>query len=223
MGTIAEALSRLRNQLKVVNQDAFTTDRFLYSLWMKHARLLMHRQDNLNRVMKYNSVFQSLHLVELIDIDKAESECQCVIAGCTIKRTKEKLPKMIEGYWGPLIRSVTSLDYSEELTPIFPTSYEKMSKQKSFKYNKHKYYWFLDGYLYLPNIPWDGVRVDAVFEGDISNYNCDAEDDCQIVQEKTLNIPEFLYSEIEQLVMRDLGVMLQVPQDAQQDLRNLAN
>lgn len=222
MITIGEVISRVRNQIKSVKQDAFLTDRFLYSVIMKHAKLLMRRQDNLNRIMKFNSVFQTLDFVELIEVDRAQAQCHGIDTGCYFKRTKERLPKMIEGYWGPLIRAVTSIDLSEEVTPTYPTTFEQMSRQKTFKYNKKKYYWYLDGYLYFPNLEWDAIRLEGVFEGDISNYNCDPKDDCEYVQNKTFNIPEYLFPEIEQLVMRDLGVMLQVPQDVQHDNRHVA-
>jgi hypothetical protein len=221
MITILEATSRIRNLTKSVKQDAFLTDRFLYSVIMKHAKLLMRRQDNLHRIMKFNSVFQTLDFVELIDVDRAQAECRCISTGCTFKRTKEKLPQMIDGYWGPLIRAVTSLDLSEELTPTFPTTFEQMSRQKTFKYNKKKYYWYLNGYLYFPNLEWDAIRLEGVFEGDISQYNCDTTDDCEYIQDKTINIPEYLFTEIEQLVMRDLGVTLQIPQDIQHDNKHV--
>ncbi len=222
MITIGEVISRVRNQIKSVKQDAFLTDRFLYSLTMKHAKLLMRRQDNLNRIMKFNSVWQTMNFVELEEVDRAQAQCHGIDTGCYFKRTKVKLPDMIEGYWGPLIRAVTSIDLSEEVTPTYPTTFEQMSKQKTFKYNKKKYYWYLDGHLYFPNLEWDAIRLEGVFEGDISQYNCDPADDCQYIQEKTFNVPEYLFPEIEQLVMRDLGVMLQVPQDIQHDNRHTA-
>lgn len=221
MTTIAEATARLRNLVKGVNQDSFLTDRFLYSLIMKHAKLLMRRQDNLNRIMKFNTVFQTLDFVELVEVDRVQAHCKGVSSDCVFKRTKDRLPAMIDGYYGPLIRSVTSIDLSEELTPTFPTTYEQMSRQKTFKYNKKKYYWFVDGYLYFPNTEWDAVRLEGVFEGDVSTYNCDASDDCSFIQDKHINIPEYLFSEVEQLALRDLGAMMQIPEEGQHDNRSV--
>lgn len=221
MRTISEAISSVREQAKAVRLDAFITDRYIYSLIMKHAKLLMRRQDSTNKIMKFSSVFQSLNYVELEEIDRAQASCHCVTSNCTIKRTKDKLPPMIEGYYGPLIRTVSSLDISEDLTPTYPATYEKMAKQKTFKYNKHKYFWYMDGYLYFPNLEWDAIRLEGVFEGDISKYNCDTTDDCAYIQTKTINIPEFLFSEIEPLVMRDLGVSIQLPTDNSNDMNNL--
>ena len=223
MVPIGEVLSRVRNQIKAVKQDAFLTDRFLYSMVMKHAKMLIRRQDIQNKIMKFNSVFQVLNFVELIEVDRAESQCHCITTGCTFMRTKVKIPRTFEGHFGPIFRSVMSLDLSEELVPIYPSVFQKMVNQKTFKYNKKKYYWYIDGHLYFPNLDWDAVRIEGLFEGDISSYNCDVSDDCTYIQDTMFTIPEYLYSEIEQLVIKDLGAMMSIPQDSQQDNKNIVN
>ena len=173
MTTIGEVISRIRGQIKAENQDAFMTDRFIYSLVLKYAQLLMRRQDSSNKLKKFNSVWQSLPFVELIEVDKVEAECSGIQSGCTIQRTKQKLPTFMEGYWGPLIRTVSSIDGSIELQATSPGTYTSMTKTTSFKYNTTKYFWFLNGYLYMPNIPWDAIKVEGVFEGDITRWDCD--------------------------------------------------
>ncbi|TXG80742.1 MAG: hypothetical protein E6R13_07675, partial [Spirochaetes bacterium] len=115
MTTIGEVVSRVRSQMKAEVQDAFVTDRYVYSLIMKFAQLLMRRQDSLNKLMKFNSIWKTLPFVELIEVDKVEAHCSGIESGCKIKRTKEKIPNMIEGYWGPLMRTVSSIDGSFEL------------------------------------------------------------------------------------------------------------
>ena len=223
MVPIGEVLSRVRNQIKAVKQDAFLTDRFLYSMVMKHAKMLIRRQDIQNRIMKFNSVFQVLNFVELIDIDRAESQCHCITTGCTFKRTKVKIPRTFEGHFGPIFRSVMSIDLSEELVPIYPSVFQKMVNQKTFKYNNKKYYWYLDGHVYFPNLEWDVIRIEGLFEGDVSKYNCDPSDDCTYIQDTMFTIPEYLYAEIEQAVIKDLGAMMSVPQDQAQDNKNIVN
>lgn len=222
MNTIGELTNRLRNQLKSTRQDAFLTDRFLYSMAMKHVKLFLRREDALNKLLRFRSAFQPLHYVELIDVDPAEADCRCAHTGCHIKRTRERLPKMFDGYNGPLIRSVSSLDYSKVCQSTAAVIWEQIHKQGNFKYNKHKYYWFLDGYLYLPNVPWDAIRVEAMFEDDISRYNCDTKDECLVRQDATLSVPEHLLSEIEALVIRDLALVLQLPSDQSHDLNHIA-
>ena len=138
MTTIGEVVSRVRQAIKADNEDAFITDRYIYSLILKYGQLLMRRQDHANKLMKFNSVWQSLPFVELIDVDKIEAKCAGIQSGCTIKRTKQKLPTFMEGYWGPLIRTVSSIDTSIEVQPTNPGTYTSMTKTTSHKYNKTK-------------------------------------------------------------------------------------
>jgi len=170
---INEVISRIRGQVKAEVQDAFVTDRYIYSLVTKYGKLLMRRQDFANKLMKYNSIWNFLPYVELIEIDKVEAKCTGIQSGCTIKRTKDKLPDMLDGYWGPLIRTVSSIDSSIELQPTQPGTYASITKTTSFRYNKKKYYWFLNNYLYFPDMEWDAVRVEAVFDDDISIIGSD--------------------------------------------------
>jgi len=211
MVTINEVVSRIRGQVKAEVQDAFVTDRFIYSLVTKFAKLFMRRQDSLNKLMKFNSIWNFLPYVELIEIDKVEAQCTGIQTGCTIKRTKEKLPDMVEGYWGPLIRTVSSIDSSIELQPTQPGTYTSMTKTTSFRYNKKKYFWFLNGYLYLPDMDWDAIRVEAVFDDDISDWLCETKDQCVVRHEQEINIPEALFAEIEQQVLITMGTALRIP------------
>lgn len=221
MNTIGELTNRLRNQMKSTRQDAFLTDRYLYSMAMKHAKLFLRREDGLSKILRFRGAFQPLNFVELIDVDPAEVNCRCIDTGCRIKRTRERIPKVFEGYNGPLIRTVSSIDHSEICMVTSMPMWEQMSKQKTFKYNRTKYYWHLDGYLYLPNVEWEAIRVEALFEDDISKFNCDPKDDCLYRQDAAVGIPEYLFSEIESLVIRDLSLQLQIPSDQSHDLNNI--
>ena len=221
MTTIKEVVSRVRNLMKGSKQDPFLTDRYIYSLILKYAAVYMRRQDSTNKLMKFNSVFQTLPFVELIEVDKVEAHCSGVKSGITIKRTKEKLPSFMQGYWGPVIRTVSSIDGSIELQPTMPGTFTSMTKTSSFKYNTSKYYWFLNGYLYFPNLEWDAILIEGVFEGDITKWNCDPKDDCDPRHRQPLNVPDFLFAEIEAMVLKDLAAQASVPADMSDDKLNV--
>ncbi len=213
MVTIGTVISRVKNQVKGVRQDAFLTDRYVYSIVVKYSQLLMRRQDSQNKLMKFNSIWRTLDCLELIEVDKIEACCAGIKSGCTIRRTKEKLPVMLEGYWGPLIRTVSSIDASEELYATTPGQYTSMTKTTGFKYNKFKYFWYLNGYLYMPNLDWDAIKVEAIFTEDATN---DA-NACTKKQDLGINVPEFLLAEIESMVIKDLGGRLSIPTDLSDD------
>lgn len=221
MITIGEVVSRVRGQIKSEAQDAFMTDRYIYSLVLKYAQLFMRRQDSANKLKKFNSVWQSLPYVELIEVDKVEAECSGVQSGCIVKRTKEKLPTFMEGYWGPLIRTVSSIDGSMEMQATNPGTYISMTKTTSHRYNTTKYFWYLNEYLYMPNIEWDAVKVEGVFEGDVSTWDCDETNDCTPRYLQKFYVPEFLFAEIETQVLQQMFMTLKVPPEDSDNKQNV--
>lgn len=218
--TIGEAISSVRNQIKAVRQDAFLTDRFLYNLFLKHSKLLIKREDGRNKMLSFASAIQSLDYVELVEVDKIEANCAAINSHCKIKRTKDKLPVFMQGYYGSLIRSITSLDGSEEMQQTIPGKYLRLSNSTNFKYNKSKYYWYINEYLYFPDLDWDAVRIEGMFEDDISMFTC-AEDQCIIRTLQNVNVPDYLYAEIEALTIKDLLIMYQIPADHSIDKQSL--
>jgi hypothetical protein len=222
MNTIAEAISRVRNNIKAVDTDSFITDRLIYSSILKYAKMYIKAQDNQTTRGKFNSLFTRLGCVELIEVDKIEACCD-IRSGATIKRTKDKLPGIMEGGSGPLLRSVMSLDTSVEAFRTSPQLYTAMQKTSGFKYNKNKYYWILDGYIYLPDVQWDSVAVDGIFEDSLDLFKC--ENKCKAVQDQVFAIPPELFAQIEQQVVNDFIRSMQInndtaPGDKQSTLRS---
>jgi len=224
MATIGEVTSRIRNGIKSVKEDAFLTDRYLYSMFMKYAKALVKRESQRKNIYTHTSLFKEIPCLELMEVDKVAACCLAVNIGLTFKRSREKLPRMITNDKGPLIKSVSSVDYSQNLTETHPTVYANMTKTSGFKYNKSKYYWIIDDYLYVPDNLWEAVRLQAMFEDDISPLLCDlgAEDEsCEIKQNMELAIPEHLYMDIETLVRNEIAPLPQLPSDGSDDQQNV--
>jgi len=222
MTTVGEAVSRVRNVLKAVKEDPFLTDRLIYSLIMKVAKTLIKRDDRIESLFKYKSLFKELPCVELIEVDSVEACCLGIKTQCTFRRTKDKLPKLMEIGDMQVIRSVSTLDYSKKATQTYPTVYKNMTRTSGFKYNKQNYYWFLDGYLYIPNVHWEAVRIQAIFDEDISDDVCTTDPgDCTQEQDRELAIPEHLFTEIEQMVIQQLLTAGQIPSDGPDDSQNV--
>ena len=219
MTTIGDTISRVRNVVKGVKEDAFLTDRLIYSLVLKYAKMLIKRQDNENKIMRFQSLFEALPCVELIEVDKIEACCSGIKSNCTIMRTKDKLPTVLEGAYGPLFRTVSSIDGSIQCFKTYPSTYTNMANTKTFKYNTNKYYWYLDGYLYFPNIVWESVRVEGLWNESVAMYKCDG-DVCKARQDDDTHIPEYLFAEIEQMVAKDLLTMVQIPIENTDDNQN---
>ena len=98
-----------------------------------------------------------------------------------------------------------------------------MTKTSNFKYNKNKYYWFIDGHIFIPDVEWEAVRIQAIFEDDFSSQLCHIGDKniCILEQDRELTIPENLFSEIENFVRQELAVVMQIPSDGADDNQNV--
>lgn len=220
MTTKGETISRIRGLVKGRTSDAFLTDRFLYSLALKYAKLFIKRQDDASKLGRYNGIYQPL-AVELIEVSAAEASCVSISTCCTFKRTCEKLPELLNGSFGPIIRTVSSVDASKNLIRTYAAQYARFRKSTTFKYNKNLYYWLNDGYAYFPDITWEEVLFDAMWLDSIEEYKCCAEDCCANRLEEPTNIPDFLFAEIEQPIRAELLNLIQIPPDSKSDNQNL--
>ena len=216
MTTIGEAISRVRNVLKAVKEDPFLTDRTIYFAIQKYAKTLIKREDNQFRLMKMSQIFQVLPYIELIDVDKVEAGCVGVYSECYFKRSKDKLPSILDGMFGPIIRTTSSIDGSIEMFRTEPGTWVSITKSTTFKYNTRRYFWYLNGYIYCPNIDWEAVRMEAIFENKVEI----CEEDCMTRQNESYNIPEYLFSEVEQFVIKELTMSMSIPTDGADDSQN---
>jgi hypothetical protein len=217
MTTIGETISRVRNTLKAVKEDAFLTDRIIYSSLLKYAQTLIKREDNQFRLMKISSLFRVLPYIELIDVDKVEAGCLGVYSGCYFKRSKEKIPGILNGMAGPIIRTTSSIDGTIEMFRTDPGTWVSMTKTTTWKYNRNFYFWYLDGYIYCPNVDWEAIRMEAIFEGTLET--CDTKE-CETRQNEPFSLPEYLFSEVEQFVIKELTMTMSIPTDGPDDSQN---
>lgn len=219
MTTIEESISRIRNILKAVKEDAFVTDRQIYFNIIKYGQSLLKREDNQNKLMRNSGIMTVLPYVDIIDVDKVEAECFGVHSGCFFKRTEQKLPEFFDGSYGPLIRSVSSIDGSKDLLQTEPSIFVKISNSTNFKYNKNIYFWYRSGYIYIANVDWDAIKIEAPFKGSTSRFTCEPTD-CVTRQSERLPFPEYLFSEIEQYVIKELSMSLQIQDPGADDSQN---
>jgi hypothetical protein len=220
MATIRESISRIRNLFKGSSEDAFLTDRLIYSLIKSFAFAYMHREQ-LQKSLRFNqSLFREIPCLELVDASLIDECCLDIITKCQVKKSKEKLPMMYSLDYGPVINSVTSIDYSTTLIKTTPMEYAILKRSSSFKYNKSKYYWITDEYLYVPDVEWDAVRVNAMFEGDLTKFLCSGENACTYMQDTDSGIPDYLFAEIETKVLEEMAVIAKIPADQNNDTNN---
>ena len=224
--TIGESISRIRNVVKSVKEDAFMTDRFIYSLIVKYSKTLIERDSEIKNLILSSGLCREIPCIDLIEVNTIDACCTSLKTKCTVFRSKDPLPKIVILKSNYLIRYVSSLDYSKKAIQTAPDLYANMRKTSGFKYNKNAYFWIVENYLYLANAEWDLVKISALFDENIDAYlqNCSAGQtikDCILEQDRELNIPEYLFSEIEALIIKELLTSGQIPPDGPDDNQNI--
>jgi hypothetical protein len=198
---IEEAISQVRSILRLM-EDSFVTDRTVWSLVMLYAKTVMKRKDKLGPTWKMELSFKPTECLETEEVDK--SECMGLVK---LRRTVMTIPRPMEGPAGPLIKAVSSIDNSIEMTRTNPTTYAAMTRSSSFKWNKTKYYWYERDRLWFPNVDWEQITVYGIFEEDPNRG------DCTRMQDSDVPFPDFIMGEVQRLVKSDFMITAQIPVD----------
>ncbi len=221
MTTIGESISRVRGIMKAAHEDAFLTDRFIYSIISKYAKVSLRKQQNEKKLMGHDDLFEMLPFIDLIDTNTVEAECAPVKTNCTIKRTKTKLPKVFNGVKGPLIRKVYSIDGSETFYKTTAAQYISISMDTCMKYNKAKYFWYRNGSLYFPDTEVEAVMIEALWEDTLDGFCTLNDDNCMSMQDRPFPLPEYLFAEVEQMAEQEFGMTIRIPDDGADDGQNV--
>lgn len=209
---IGTVVSRIRGSVNMVRQDSFLTDQRIYSLFLKYAAVRIKQLDDRgNRLYNFASIFETLDFVKLEETDWVEAGCSGIKSYRTIRRTCDSLPMFMEGKYGPVVRSITSLDGRTPFQMTSLDTYVLISKQKTFRYNTTKYCWWLNDHLYFPDVPYPAIRIEGMFQEDISKFKCNYEDCCKPRQEQSLNVPDYILAEIESNVIKELNGQMHIP------------
>jgi hypothetical protein len=219
MATIRESISRIRTIYKLVDEDAFITDKQIYRLLSKYAKAVIRRQDNEKKLMQYEGLFEFLLFVELVEVSKIEASCSGIVGKCTILRTRDKLPTLMSGANGPLIRKVFSIDGSFGLEKTTLNQFISIKNSTNYKYNKSKYFWYRDGYLYFPDNEIEAVMIECLPEDTLDGFCTNKELECTPMQDRPFPIPEYLFVEIEQALEQELMITVKLPTSSQNIIR----
>lgn len=152
----------------VQSQSTRLRNRHIYNkLLTVRSKLISQEYKKKQRISSFN--FQTLPCVELIKVPS--HDCPCVPPiGCSIVRSKYKLPKPLSGLNGHIITSVSSIDRKIKIDEV---NINELKYLKGNKYTtKRANYFIHNNYLYL-TIPTkiQIVSVTGLFEDPIEANN----------------------------------------------------
>lgn len=214
MSTGRQLVSSVRSMHKLISADSSLTDRAIFSEIKRNSLLLIKRETNLRKLWATDTVFTTIPCMEMIEVPV--SECCGYVDGCTIARTKEKLPSLAEGNYQYIIQGVYSINAlsgkGKKLKEITVNRYMNLLKLPIIK--NDVYYMVVNGYLYVTNPNVTTVRISALFESDIPNSilfpdcNCGqtftTEEICKNPLDRDFYLPGYLEKQVLEMTSQKL-------------------
>ena len=197
MSTKKEVIARFRNAIKEVSADSVYTDRYLWHIYATNAKNLLRTAIDRGLVYAQNNIWTPV-CTKMEPVSSLLCNCFCLPYDCTVYRSKLKLPKFVEGPSGMAYRFIATPDISAQLILVTPYQYSIKSK---IKYNKEKYVFIHDGFLYTPGSTYPQLIISALFEEDVSKYDC-AYDSTDVSCGSALVAPSFIPDYLEDYAIK---------------------
>lgn len=220
--TNREAISQLKKLFREINADSKLTNKFSYSVLMKHAKWLIYRDSERLRLIRKHKIYQKAKCIEVIEAPSIDP-C-CGVTGCTIYRTKNKLPEMYEDSAGVIIHNITSIDgWTDIILTTAASVKRKLNNAWISKGVKGTIYAFYsDGYLYFPKQNLRKIDIEALYTKKIDeNKECepckDCTDNCKRFLDNDFIIPDYLEAQMMDAAIKDLASTFErVPEKSQE-------
>lgn len=201
---ISEIIQRIQSLYSkgVESDDSRLTNRHIYNKIITiRTRLIAEDRINSRKISPWNQ--DTLSCVEVEPIPA--HQCPCVLpASCkTVLRSKEKLPKAIEG----MITSINSIENSLKIDLVNKNSARYIA---SNKYSGNKINSFIEeDYLYIIRDTSIGViQIRGVFEDpiqvDLFNLTCNPEASCEAFTEKEFSLESSKIDRLIEMCVREL-------------------
>lgn len=215
MTTVGEIISRVRGSLKEVTDDSAYSNRFLYSTFMTYAKQLIKQDADSGRIYEMSDIWEPI-CVEMEPVSSLYCNCQFLPYNCTVYRSKLKLPNFLQSSDGVIYRWISTPDLSKDFVLVTPYQFHNKTK---IKYNREKYAFIHDQYLYTPKDTFPVLTVSALFEGDLSMFTCNPTEDrvsqgsCATKLGQKIMLPSYLEAAVIKMTLGELVPTTQLAKD----------
>lgn len=208
--TNRDVISDLRRSNHLMEFDHMASDRYLLTIAKKHALLLIQRETNKRKLWNTENSFHVIPCLEMTQVPLAD--CISYASDKIISRTKLRLPKIEQGYYGYLVQGVYDIEGSNEVYPTSTRQYINILQRK-FK-PKHLHWWINDDYLYVDSDSIEKVKLVAFFNDrdvNLTKYNscspvpCDTCADCREPLDEDFKCPGYLLDQVIQMANQELA------------------
>lgn len=168
MTTIGEVVARLRNSIKEVSDDSVFSNRYLWNTYLTALKQLLKQDTTSGNIFSMSDVWEPI-CIELEPVNSIYCDCMYLPNNCEVYRSKVRLPKFMESNDGMIYRWLATPDLSRTFVIVSPYQYSVKSK---IKYNRTKYAFIHNGFLYTPSEKYPWLSLSAIFVEDVTKFKC---------------------------------------------------
>lgn len=215
--------------------DSYISPKFIYSETINIISDFLKKDHEAKRkLQKLSQGWSEIKCLNLVEVDVVEC-AELDIRMCEkLMRSKNRLPDTFSYSFGNIIKHVASINFSSFYDPVTPRQWNAIQKREFRDPNKY-YYFFIDGYIYIPVpkkqvINVEALRVDAYFiskyEVDVFNLTNSECIDCQNNKclsplDYELVCPGYLLNDVKKELLNRLGsLFLKVQLDQYPNMSN---
>ncbi len=217
-----QAVARINGKMRANNIDDWFSPKYLLYLAIDVTGDFLRKQSDRARLLRETEGWAEIENIPMTPVPV--SECGLDTTLCTkLMRSKDKLPETFTGVFGNIIKHVASLNFGTIYEPVTPKDWKNIQKRQ-FKGGTLYYFW-INGYLYIPNSKVENIRVDAFFkykwEAEAMNQkNCPdcTKNKCIKPLDSDFVCPENLINDVINQTFIQVAESYKLPQDTFEDI-----
>lgn len=221
-----EFISIVQNSLNSLSNDMFISPKLILNIGRDIVSDFLKKDSESRRVTTISEGWAELECLPMVEVPVTECSDLDTRLCTKLMRTKDKIPETFSGYYGNLIKQVASINFGQFYDFIRSPRLWKDIQNRPFKDNRIKYYFFINGYIYIPNSDVESIRVEALFknkwEVDILNKKqCSTcKEGCVKPLDYEFVCPDYLLNPVQAETVNKLINKFNIPIDERIDLNS---
>lgn len=208
--TNREVVDRINHTFRGTSKDGRIADRYILNVAQTIAETYLANKSRSFNLHRQDDLFTILDCFEM----KRDKIVDCPILEfrrCDkLVKSKSKLPTNVSNRLGNSIIEVGTVDGSFALQKSTIQQY----RRDKIRGSKEKYFYVVDGYLYIPDVDWEVVRVVMIttdpYEADALSACCD---ECKSAWDYDFIAPGEVTEQVIREAAQQVSVMIQIPSD----------
>lgn len=214
-----EIVSRLKNQLKLINKDDEISDRFILKSLENVAAMLLSQKLSERSLFRDASLFKEISCVEFKKIDTYSCDIVDFKSCELLYKSEHKIPKLLYTRYGGSIKEIYSIDRKTVLKPSTLAD-SRRDSIRSGKITENKFF-IIDDYIYIPNNSLLRGVIYGIFPDQYDAFKLSSCDDsCESAWDKPFIITSNLLEATINQALQILYINKQIPEDEKANLNS---